>query len=271
MLMVINPIHQGSGQKEIKEGFSDSLNFYLFYTESCPHSIKFLNEQWLTLSRKYKGKILFNKFDCGQANNKEICKRFNISSVPALFLIEGDTHLRFRGERSLDRIDSFLNKNLKEHFESQPTSEPEPTPEIIISDTLPSEEPELIKTFEKRDLILPWDAELTKTEDFDDEIYEYCVKYPLKYKKHNLCLSVNLKKEKGLQPYQVAYTVLATHLRKSSQRDPEEMKKTAYKLKDTIAGWGLAQKELLQEIYNKSEDQEDKDIVKAFLYACGFE
>lgn len=267
-MMIINPIHNSSHNLEIKEGFSDVLLFYLFYTEDCPHSNKFMNEQWLTLSRKYQGKILFDKFDCRNSKNKAICESFNIKSVPALFLIEGDTHLQFRGERTLNRIDSFLAKNLKEHFETNLNKN---QPKIIISDTLPSEESlPTERSFKKIDLILPLDAELTKNEDYADEIYEYCVKYPEKYKEYNSCLSANIKKEKGIKPYQLAYTILSTHIRRSSGGDPKIMKKNAYQLKDKIAEWGLAQKELLEQIYNQSQDQEDQDIASAFLHACGF-
>lgn len=273
--MYLNPVHRE--KLSIEEGFQDALNFYLFYSPECPHCQKFLNEQWPTLSRKYKSQIVFNKINCLEDNDKNICKRFNIKSVPALFLVEGDTQLKFHGERSLERITDFLDRNLKERFEeknnsSEKTTVPTSTPEIIISDTLPAEEPTKAPKPKVTGLV-PCNAELTKLEDLDDEVYEYCVKYPKEYKKYNLCLKANLRKhsERNVRPHQLAYTVLAEHIRRCSGNDADTMKKNTYKIKDKIAEWGLCQRELLEQIRNQSTDQVDKDVASAFLYGCGFE
>jgi hypothetical protein len=258
IITYLNPIHH----QPIKEGFfnNNSLNLYLFYTEDCPHSKKFLNEQWPILKKKYQSQIVFNEFNCKDESSKGICKRFQVKIVPAIFLIEDTTHLEFKGDRSLQRLEDFLDRNIKDHREhfNQPTSK------VIVSDNLPAIKPP-VKLSK-----VPCDAELTKTEDLDKEEYSYSIKYPEEYSQYNMTLNANLKKEKNIRPHQLAYTIIHEHIRRCGGNDLETMKQVAYKMKDKIAEWGLAQRELLEHI-RKQNDSSEKGVTTAIMFAMGFE
>uniref|UniRef100_A0A6C0E7J3 Thioredoxin domain-containing protein n=1 Tax=viral metagenome TaxID=1070528 RepID=A0A6C0E7J3_9ZZZZ len=259
IITYLNPIHKDTHI----EGFSNnsnnknSLNLYLFYTEDCPHSKKFLNDQWITLKKKYQSQIVFNEFNCKEESSKGICKRFQIKIVPAIFLIEDTTHLEFKGTRSLQRLQEFLDKNIKDHRENFNQSS---STDVIVSDDLPA------TTNEK----IPCDAELSKVEDLDKEFYEYSIKYPKPYSQYNMTLNANLKKEKNIKPYQLAYTIIHEHIRRCGNNDLETMKEAAYKMKDKIAEWGLAQRELLEQI-RKQNNSDEKNVTTAIMYAAGFE
>ena len=268
IITYLNPIHHN--HTSIKEGFNtgNSLNLYLFYTEDCPHSKKFKNDQWKILKNKYQLQIVFNEFNCKEESSKSICKRFQIKIVPAIFLINDETHLEFKGERSIKRLEDFLDKNIKDHKEhfndSKNDSKSESKSDIVISDVLPATPQDNSK------VKVPCDAELTKVEDIDKEFYEYSVKYPKEFSQYNMTLSADLKKEKNIKPYQLAYTIIHEHIRRCGNNELETMKKIAYKMKDKIAEWGLAQRELLEQI-RKQNIPSEKDITTAIMYAMGFE
>jgi hypothetical protein len=235
------------------------LNFYVFYSEKCPHSNIFLNTNWNILRQKYANKIIFNKIDCDDVNTKGICINFGVKSVPTIYIVkekddtEKDDKIIFQGERSLENLEKFLNHhielNKKEFFENTSTSQQiKPTIDDII--------------------------EFEQLEDIKKKEYSYCIKYKDEDKKiFNHCQNINEKETPNIKSWQGSYTVIGDYL-KTVTKNLEEKKQVAFKNKDNISDWHLCDPILLQTIKTNTElmtdNKEDLDVNKSIEYACGF-
>jgi hypothetical protein len=235
------------------------LNFYVFYSEKCPHSNIFLNTNWNILRQKYANKIIFNKIDCDDVNTKGICINFGVKSVPTIYIVkekddtEKDDKIIFQGERSLENLEKFLNHHIelneKEFFENTSTSKQiKPTINDIV--------------------------EFEQLEDPKKKEYSYCIKYKDEDKKiFNHCQNINEKETPNIKSWQGSYTVIGDYL-KTVAKNLEEKKQVAFKNKDNISDWHLCDPILLQTIKTNTElmtdNKEDLDVNKSIEYACGF-
>jgi hypothetical protein len=244
------------------EGFTDNkidLNFYVFYTNSCPHSKKFFKDNWDPLRQKYGNKIIFNKIDCNDQNMKPICNNFEVKSVPSIYLISDNNNklnkIPYNGVRSLDNLEKFLNENIdklnvlnkKENFNN---SEINPS----MND--------------------PVDFE--QMEDIHNKTYKYCINYrDPKKNKFNICQKINEKETPHLKSWQGAYSVVNEYLNKvTSPNSLADKKAIAFKNQNNLADWHLCDPILLQTIKNNvlslPNNKDDLDVNTAIQYACGF-
>jgi hypothetical protein len=251
------------------------LNFYLFYSNNCPHSQKFLNDQWNILRKKYANKVIFNKFNCDEEKSAGICKLFDIKSVPTICLMyESYTKSQnqkfvFEGVRSLENLEKFLNNHIElntntntEFFkESKSNSKSEIEMEVKKTKMQPT----------MNDLV-----EFEKIEDIKNKNYKYCIKYNDEDKKEfNHCQSIDEKETPNLKSWQGSYTVVSDYLKKVTRKGDLQDKKTiAFKYRDQLADWHLCDPILLQTIKTNIEslpdNKDDMNINAAIEYGCGF-
>jgi hypothetical protein len=237
------------------EGFtsSEDINFYVFYTNSCPHSKKFFKDNWDILRKKYGNNIIFNKIDCNDPNMKAICNSFEVKSVPAIYLIkENGNKIPYKGVRSLDNLEVFLKNNINNGTN---TSNNLNKKESFASERKPTMDD-------------PVDFE--QYEDMNNKKYKYCINYrDSSLEKYNKCQLINEKETPNLKAWQGAYSALSEYL--SNVNDKRTI---AFKHKDDIANWHLCNPILLQSIKQNiesmSNNKNELDINDAIQYACGF-
>jgi hypothetical protein len=231
------------------------LNCYLFYTNNCPHSKRFLNSSWKTISQKYLNNVVFSKIDCHDQNTKQFAKVFNVSSVPAIFMVRDMNNkefnkVEFLDERTPTNFENFIVKEINlnrqsESFENlnQPTVTPIPLNSMD-------------------------DVEFYQFEDMINKKYEYSVNFksnPLK----NIIQKINEKETPGLKAWQGAYTVMSEYIRQNAQT-LDEKNKLAYEIRNKIADWHLCDPDILNNVKQNITDPIDMDVNTALIYACGF-
>jgi hypothetical protein len=229
------------------------LNCYLFYTDKCPHSKRFLDSSWKTISKKYSNKVVFSKIDCHDQNTKQLSKVFNVTSVPAIFMVRDMNNekldkVEFLGERTPTNFENFIVKQIQlnrqsESFENQPTS----TPTLLNSMD---------------------EVEFYEFEDMINKKYEYSIKYksnPMK----NIIQIINEKDTPGLHAWQGAYTVISEYIRQTAPT-LDDKNKLAYEIRNKISDWHLCDPDILNNVKRNITDPIDMDVNKALNYACGF-
>ena len=240
------------------EGFTSSqdINFYVFYTDSCPHSKKFFKDNWDILRKKYGNHIIFNKIDCNDPNMKPICNSFEVKSVPSIYLIkEKGNKIPYKGIRSLDNIEDFLKRNTNINNNNNNNNNNNTRKESFLTERKPTIDD-------------PVDFE--QYEDINQKKYKYCINYrDESLKKYNKCQMINETETPHLKAWQGAYSVLSEYL-----SDKTDKKTIAFKHKDDISNWHLCNPILLQSIKQNIEsipnNQNELDINDAIQYACGF-
>jgi hypothetical protein len=242
-----------SQQTQTKEGFSNKkkgvLNCYVFYTDKCPHSKRFLDSSWNELSKKYSDKVVFTKIDCHDKNTKNLCKVFNVKSVPAIFMVNdmdnNDNKVEFLEERTPAKFENFIVKQISLNSSSESFETTSTTPSI------PSTE-----------------VEFYEYEDTINKKYEYSIKYKSNPEK-NIVQKINEKETPGLKAWQGAYTVMNEYIRQNANT-LDEKKKLAYEIRNKIADWHLCDPDILDSVKGNITDKDDMDVNKALSYACGF-
>ncbi len=251
------------------------LEFYVFYSDSCPHSQKFLNEQWNVLREKYANKVVFNKVNCGEENSKGICKTLGVKSVPAICLMnETNKPIFFKGVRSIDNLEKFLNNHIELHNNNNNNKNINHTntnTEFFDKDSKDS------KDNKKMVDVLPTSNDLVEfeqNEDMTNKTYKYCIKYMDEDKKqYNHCQTINEKETPNLKSWQGSYSVVSDYLKRvTGKGNLQEKKMITFKNKDKLADWHLCDPILLQSIKTNVEkigDKDDMDINTAIQYGCG--
>lgn len=242
------------------EGFTstEDINFYVFYTNSCPHSKKFFKDNWDILRKKYGNNIIFNKIDCNDPNMKQICNSFDVKSVPTIYLIkEKGNKIPYKGVRSLDNLEEFIKKNANvyNNTNNANTNNNANKKESFLTERKPTVDD-------------PVDFE--QYEDMNNKKYKYCINYrDSELEKYNHCQMINEKETPNLKAWQGAYSVLSEYL-----SDKVDKKTIAFKHKDDISNWHLCNPILLesikQNIVAMPNNKNELDINDAIQYACGF-
>jgi hypothetical protein len=242
---------------------SDVLVFYVFYSDNCPHSQKFIKEQWNILREKYANKVVFNKINCGEESSKGMCKTFGVKSVPAICLAkENEKPIFFKGVRSLDNLEKFLNQHIELSNNNNHT-------EFFEKET-EHQNQNKVKLPTINDLV-----EFEQNEDMTNKTYKYCIKYMDEEKKQfNHCQTINEKETPNLKSWQGSYSVVSDYLKRvTGKGNLADKKMVAFKNKDHLADWHLCDPILLQTIKSNVEkigDKDDMDINTAIQYGCGF-
>ncbi len=231
------------------------LNCYLFYTDKCPHSKRFLDSSWKTISQKYSNKVVFSKINCHDMNTKQLCKVFNITEVPAIFMVKdmNNEHLdkvEFLDERTPTNFENFIVKqinlnNQSESFENKNQSTTKPISLNSMDD-----------------------VEFYELEDTINKKYEYSINYKSNPKK-NIIQKINEKETPGLKAWQGAYTVINEYIRQNAPT-LNEKNKLAFEIRNKIADWHLCDPDILNNVKRNITDPIDMDVNKALVYACGF-
>ncbi len=81
---------------------------FWFHRESCGYCKK-MEPDW----NKFANKMAFSliipiKIDTANEDNSEICKDFNIQSVPAIYKIERNIRYKYDGERTSGQIEKWV-------------------------------------------------------------------------------------------------------------------------------------------------------------------
>jgi hypothetical protein len=231
------------------------LNCYLFYTNKCPHSKRFLDSSWKTISQKYSNKVVFSKIDCHNQNTKQLAKVFNVTSVPAIFMVrdmnnETLNKVEFLDERTSTNFENFIVKEINMNRQSESfENQNQPTGTSIPLNSMD-------------------DVEFYEFEDMINKKYEYSIKYksnPIK----NIIQKINEKETPGLKAWQGAYTVISEYIRQNAQT-LDDKNKLAYEIRNKIADWHLCDPDILNNVKQNITDPIDMDVNKALVYACGF-
>lgn len=232
------------------------LNCYLFYTDKCLHSKRFLDLSWKTISEKYSNNVVFTKIDCHDPNTKQFAKVFNVTSVPAIFMVKDMNNeqldkVEFLDERTPTNFENFIVKQINlnrqsESFENlNQTATPKPT---------------LLNSMD--------DVEFYELEDMINKKYEYSIKFksnPMK----NIIQKINEKETPGLKAWQGAYTVMSEYIRQNAET-LDDKNKLAYEIRNKISDWHLCDPDILNNVKRNITDPIDMDINNALIYACGF-
>jgi len=99
----------------VREGFNDNLaKLKLFYVNWCDHCTKFkpiFDKDLKNLIESSKIPVTLEAIDFD--NNKEISRKYGVSSFPTLILeINNETH-KYEGERTPEEIIKFIKEKLK--------------------------------------------------------------------------------------------------------------------------------------------------------------
>jgi thioredoxin-related protein len=231
------------------------LNCYLFYTDKCLHSKRFLDLSWKTISKKYSNNVVFTKIDCHDPNTKQLAKVFNVTSVPAIFMVKDMNNeeldkVEFLDERTPTNFENFIVKQINlnrksESFENQD----QPTGTSIPLNSMD-------------------DVEFYEFEDTINKKYEYSIKFksnPIK----NIIQKINEKETPGLKAWQGAYTVISEYIRQNAETLVDK-NKLAYEIRNKISDWHLCDPDILNNVKQNITDPIDMDVNKALVYACGF-
>jgi hypothetical protein len=237
------------------------LNCYLFYTNNCPHSKRFLDSSWKTISQKYSNNIVFSKIDCHDQNTKQFAKVFNVSSVPAIFMVrdmnnEELNKVEFLGERTPTNFENFIVKEINLNRQSESFE----NINLNQNQNQPTTTPIPLNSMD--------DVEFYQFEDMINKKYEYSVNFksnPMK----NIIQKINEKETPGLKAWQGAYAVMSEYIRQNAQT-LDEKNKLAYELRNKIADWHLCDPYILNNVKQNITDPIDMDVNSALIYACGF-
>jgi thiol-disulfide isomerase/thioredoxin len=91
-------------------GSSQKPELYLFKAEWCNYCKNF-KPSWETLQKSnLKEKVNFITMD--DAINKTEISQWKINGYPTLILKKGENAIEYNGERSLTKIEEFINKNV---------------------------------------------------------------------------------------------------------------------------------------------------------------
>jgi thiol-disulfide isomerase/thioredoxin len=89
---------------------SNAATLYLFYTNWCGHSLRFL-PIWdqFGAGNSFPG-LNIQKVDCEKS---DLCNKFNVKGFPMVKLVKVDGSVTdFNGPRTIDGLNSFVSKNL---------------------------------------------------------------------------------------------------------------------------------------------------------------
>jgi len=255
------------------------VNCYLFYTDKCPHSRLFLNNEWKKLKNNYSNKVVFNQIDCYDNNTKNICKNFGVKTVPTIYIFNDndaiDTRNKFNGTRTYENVEKFINQyisknNNLERFNNTNTN----TTRMNNNNNtrMNNTNTNTNTRMNNNSSNLLDNIDFYKLEDFSKKEYTYCIRYKDR-QKPDICQTINENTMVGAKGWQGAYSVINAFIREHSS-NKQEMDELAYKIRNKISEWGLCDKDLLQNFQNKlqlMEGQEnDVSINLAIQKACGF-
>lgn len=232
------------------------LNCYLFYTNKCPHSKRFLDSSWKTISKKYSNKVVFSKIDCHDQNTKQLAKVFNVKEVPAIFMV------RDMNNEQLDKVE-FLDERTPTNFENFIVKQIQLNKKLESFEDKNQNQPTTLNSMD--------DVEFYEFEDTINKKYEYSIKYksgPGKNKK-NIIQKINEKETPGVKAWQGAYTVISEYIRQQAAT-ADEKNKLAYEIRNKIADWHLCDPDILNNVKKNITDPIDIDVNQALVYACGF-
>ncbi|TRY71848.1 hypothetical protein TCAL_05412 [Tigriopus californicus] len=117
-----------------KENFKDELakanHFIMFYAPWCGHC-KRLHPAWEDLAKKYNEKpeeerdVVIAKVDC--TTDTEVCSGQDVTGYPTLkFFKKGEAEAeKYRGQRSLNDLAKYVNKQMGLEVEEEAVTEPE--------------------------------------------------------------------------------------------------------------------------------------------------
>ena len=94
-----------------QSGGSNKPELYLFKAEWCGHCKNFISD-WEKLKEdpKLKNKINFITMD--SEIDKKIINEWDIKGFPTIILKKGTNAIEYNGNRSINNIQTFINKNI---------------------------------------------------------------------------------------------------------------------------------------------------------------
>jgi len=239
---------------------SSTFICYLFYTNKCPHSMRFLNDPWNTVSNKYSDKITFQKIDCYAPENKNFCKALNIREVPTIMVVRerldsnnvfADKQI-FKQERTFNNFEAFIVNQIKVHEKENFTN----------TDSTSSNSTSAMNID---------NINFTQDEQIDKKTYEYCVSYMdiNNQKPIRNCQEIN-EKNTNVKSWQGAYTVMSEFINKNAS-SKESKNVLADKIKNNISDWHLCDPVILDNVKKsiKNNNGDDMDTLNAIKTACG--
>jgi len=78
----------------------------LFFSPSCGHCIHF-KPTWAEFAKQYNGSVVLGDVDCIKESN--LMSEFEIDAFPVLLYLKGFNKYKFTGERTVDRLNEFVN------------------------------------------------------------------------------------------------------------------------------------------------------------------
>lgn len=91
---------------------SNNIDFFLYYTNWCGYSKKFLNNIWPNLEVHLKKKNIKYELIDGD-KHKDRCIEQNIKGFPTILLKVKNKYIEYEGPHDINEITSFINNNLK--------------------------------------------------------------------------------------------------------------------------------------------------------------
>jgi thioredoxin-like negative regulator of GroEL len=84
----------------------DNNKVYLFYSDWCQYSEQFM-PTWIKLVDKYQGIYSMKKVNVDI--NISLSKKFDIKSVPVIYVVSNNTTSKYVGEKSFSNLVNFID------------------------------------------------------------------------------------------------------------------------------------------------------------------
>lgn len=95
-------------QSYYSENFENAhKTVYFFTAEWCPHCVKAMPLFKELAQELYEDDVTFKFID--EANNKEILKKFNVTSFPTVVMNINGKNVTFSGERTKQNLKNFIS------------------------------------------------------------------------------------------------------------------------------------------------------------------